>query len=180
MATKYFSDQFDDEEMLLLFRKHPIVMRRSIIVASILLLLPVMYTGGLTYFRPDNPPTIPFFFGSLILGLFLAFIVMFYAWIGWNFSVYIVTNQRFIQITQKGLWKRSVIDIGLDKIQTISYEVSGFQETLLGFGTIVIQTYVGELVIHDVHHPKHIQKRMSHILRELGISSAPPMMSDNQ
>jgi Bacterial PH domain len=86
-----------------------------------------------------------------------------------------VTNQRLLQITQKGLWKRSMIDIGLDKIQTISYEISGLQESLLGFGTIVIQTYVGELVIHDVHHPKHIQKRMSHILREQGITASAPM-----
>lgn len=67
------------------------------------------------------------------------------------------------------------IDIGLDKIQTISYEINGFQESLLGFGTIVIQTYVGELVIHDVHHPKHIQKHMSHILRDLGITAGSPM-----
>jgi hypothetical protein len=170
MAHKYFTDQFDDEEMLLLFRKHPIVMRKAIIIASLMLLvgtLPALIK-----------PTFLVFFGGLALGFLLCFLVMFYSWIGWNFSVYIVTNQRLIQINQKGLWKRSVIDIGLDKIQTISYEVSGLQETLLGFGTIVIQTYVGELVIHDVHHPKHIQKRMSHILRELGISSTPPVVSD--
>lgn len=177
MPYKYFSDQFDDEEMLLLFRKHPIVMRRAIVIASIGLLLPVLYVGGLTFFRPDSPPTIPFFFGCLGLGLVIATVIMFYSWISWNFSVYIVTNQRFIQITQSGLWRRSVVDIGLDKIQTISYEISGLQETLLGFGTIVVQTYVGELVIHDVHHPKHIQKRMSQILRELNItSSGPPIL----
>ena len=170
MAQKYFSDQFDDEEMLLLFRKHPIVMRKAIIIASVMLLL-----GTLPALIK---PTFVVFFGGLGIGFLLCFAVMFYAWIGWNFSVYIVTNQRLIQISQKGLWKRSVIDIGLDKIQTISYEVSGLQETLLGFGTIVIQTYVGELVIHDVHHPKHIQKRMSHILRELGISTTPPVAND--
>lgn len=175
MPYKYFDDQFDDEEVLLLFRKHPVVMRRAILVASVVLLLPVLYVGGLTFFNTENPPTVPFFFGCLGLGVVLFFLVMFYAWIGWNFSVYIVTNQRFIQMSQKGLWRRSVIDIGLDKIQAISYEVRGLQETLLGFGTIVVQTYVGELVIHDVHHPKHIQKRMSHILRELGINGSAPM-----
>lgn len=174
MATKYFDDQFDDEEMLLLFRKHPVVMRMAIVIASVAMLLPVLYTGGLTFFRPDNPPSIPFFFGSLGVGLLLAFIIMFYSWISWNYSVFIVTSVRLIQITQKGLWTRSVVDIGLDKIQTVSYEVHGLQETLLGFGTIVVQTYVGELVIHDVHHPKKIQKRMSEILRELGYANTSP------
>jgi hypothetical protein len=170
MAKKYFSDQFDDEEMLLLFRKHPIVMRREIVIASVLLLLGTI--------PALIKPTYSMFFGGLAVGFLLAFLVMFYAWIGWFFSVYIVTDQRFIQSMQTGLWKHSVVDIGLDKIQTISYEISGLQETLLGFGTIVIQTYVGELVIHEVHKPGHIQKRMSHILRELGFNNTNPPMLD--
>ena len=166
MAIKYFSDQFDDEEVLLLFRKHPVVMRKAIVVASVALLLGTI--------PALVKPTFEVFFGGLGLGFLLAFLIMFYSWISWNFSVFIVTNIRLIQVTQKGLWTRSVVDIGLDKIQTISFEIHGMQETLLGFGTIVIQTYVGELVIHDVHHPKKIQKRMSEILRELGFSNATP------
>ena len=163
MAHKYFSDQFDDEEMLLLFRKHPVVMRKALVFGSLLLLIGVL--PALAY------PTMLVFFGGLAIGLILFLMVFFYSWMGWYFSVYIVTNQRFIQSTQKGLWKHSVVDIGLDKIQTISYEINGLQETMLGFGTIVVQTYVGDLVIHDVHKPKVIQKRMSHILRELGFNA---------
>ena len=170
MPTKYFPDQFDDEEMLLLFRKHPIVMRRAIIVASLALLVSVL--PALIW------PTFTVFFGGLGIGFGLAFAIMFYSWIGWNFSVYIVTDQRLIQMTQKGFWKRSLVDIGLDKIQTISYEVNGFQESLLGFGTIVVQTFVGELVIHDVHHPRKIQKQMSHILREQGYLQATSPMTN--
>jgi hypothetical protein len=83
----------------------------------------------------------------------------------------IVTDQRFIQITQKGLFHRAVADLGLGQIQSINYEVSGLQETLLGFGTIKMQTYVGDLVIHDVHHPARIQKRLLSILRDEGIAA---------
>lgn len=166
MSHKYFEDQFDDEEMLYLFRKHPVVMRKAILIGSVLLLL-----GTLPAFIK---PTYLFLFGGLGIGFVLFMAVMFYAWIGWNFSVYIVTDQRFIQISQKGLWKRSLVDIGLDKIQTVAYEVNGLQETLLGFGTIVVQTYVGELVIHDVHHPQKIQKRITAILRDLGYQGNKP------
>ncbi len=45
------------------------------------------------------------------------------------------------------------------------------QETLLGFGTIKMQTYVGDLVIHDVHHPAKLQKKFLTILREEGINT---------
>lgn len=159
MTNKYFSDQFDDEEVLLVFKKHPLVMRKQIIIAGLILplcLLPFFF------FQDSNQ----IFFIGMVVGILLSAVVMFYGWISWNFSVFVVTDQRFIQMTQKGLWKRSVIDIGIDKIQTVSYEIKGLAETILKFGTIVIQTYVGELVIRDVYKPRHIQKQMSHILRD--------------
>jgi hypothetical protein len=166
MAQKYFPEQFDDEKVLLVFNKHPFVMRREIIIASVLLLLSVI--PGLI------KPTYGVFFGGLGVGFVLAALVMFYGWMNWHFSVYVVTDQRFIQATHKGLWKHSIVDLGLDKIQAISYDISGFTQALLGSGTIVIQTYIGELVIHNVHHPKKIQTQLSHILRDLGLNNNVP------
>ena len=50
----------------------------------------------------------------------------------------------------------------------INYQVKGIQETLLGFGTIDIQTYVGELVIHEVHHPAKLQAELTSTLKKMG------------
>lgn len=102
-------------------------------------------------------------------------LVMFPSWLSWHFSVFIVTDQRLIQITQKGLFSRSVIDMRLNQIQMVNYEVAGLQETLLGFGTIMMQTFVGDLVIHYIHRPAAIQKKLLEILRDHGVnaSSAP-------
>ncbi|MBC7581818.1 hypothetical protein H7097_03040, partial [Aeromicrobium sp.] len=36
---------------------------------------------------------------------------------------------------------------------------------------IMMQTFVGDLVIHDVHHPAKIQKKIIGILRDQGISA---------
>ena len=170
MPQKYFADQFDDEEMLYMFRKHPIVMRKALIFSSLFLLAGVL--PSLIW------PTFQVFFDGLAIGFLLFVCTLFYSWIGWYFTVYIVTDQRFIQISQKGLWNRSVVDIGINKIQTVSYQVKGLEQSLLGFGTIVIQTYVGELVIHHVHHPRAIQKRLTHILRELGVTTAVPASNE--
>jgi hypothetical protein len=62
----------------------------------------------------------------------------------------------------------------------VNYEVAGFQETLLGFGTIMMQTYLGDLVIHDIHHPSKIQKKLFGILREQGVISTAPAAKLNQ
>ena len=169
---KYFEDQFDDEEVLYVFRKHPIVMRKGIIIWAFAMLAGPLYTVALTMVYANNPDKYPspnFFFISLLASVVLSVIVFVPFWLAWHFSVFIVTDQRFIQITQKGLFHRSVVDVGLNQIQMVNYEVAGLQETLLGFGTIMMQTYMGELLIHDVHHPAHIQKKMLKILRDKGI-----------
>jgi hypothetical protein len=165
---KHFKEQFEEEETLLVFRKHPIIMRKGLIFASLAMLVGPLYTLILTYVDKSSPPTIAFFGFSLIASFILAIIVIFPWWVRWYFSVYIMTNKRFIQQT-RSLLQVNVVDIGLDQIQMINYQIAGLEETLLRFGTIVVQTYVGDLVIKQVHHPEKVQNKMVHILRDLGI-----------
>jgi len=165
MAQKYFADQFEDEEVLFVFRKHPIVMRKGLIVGLLALLLGVVPA----LFNPEYSVL----FAGLAIGAGIGAILFLPAWITWWFSVFIVTDKRLIQITQKGMFHRSVIDMGLNQIQMVNYQVAGLQETLLGFGTIMMQTFVGDLVIHEIGHPAKIQKRLLEILREQGVAASP-------
>ncbi len=170
--VKYFEDQFDDEEVLYVFKKHPVVMRKGLILSMIALLLGTV--------PALIKPEFSYFYGGLAAGTILAIIVFMPSWITWNFSVFILTDQRFIQITQKGLFHKSVVDMGINQIQMVNYEVAGVQESLLGFGTIMMQTYIGDLVIHDVHHPAKIQKKLIGILREKGSLNSTSQQSQDQ
>lgn len=170
---RHFKEQFEDEETLLVFRKHPVVMRKGLIYAMLAILagtIPALIK-----------PEYSYFFGGLAAGFGLGIILMFPSWVRWYFSVYIMTDKRFIQQT-RSLLQVNVVDIGLEQIQMINYQISGLQETLLNFGTIVLQTYVGDLVIRDVHHPARVQKKMVQELRKLGIhpTQRPFTSSDNQ
>lgn len=165
MPHKYFADQFDDEEVLFVFRKHPIVMRKGLIFGMLALLLGAIPTLFV--------PTYAMYFTGLACGFVVGTLLFLPWWITWHFSVFIVTDKRLIQITQKGFWQRSVVDMGLNQIQMVNYQVAGFQETLLGFGTIMMQTFVGDLVIHEIPHPAKIQKRLLEILREQGVAASP-------
>ena len=158
---KFFDDQLDGEELLYVFKKHPIVMRKGLIYAMLAILAGVIPS----LIKPEYS----YLFGGLFGGFVLSGIIFLPYWISYNFSVYIVTDQRLIQLTQKGFFNKSVVDIGLNQIQMVNYEVSGLEETLLGFGTMTIQTFVGDLVIHDVHHPAKTQKKLLSILRDYGV-----------
>jgi uncharacterized membrane protein YdbT with pleckstrin-like domain len=161
---KYFEDQFDDEEVLYVFHKHPVVMRKGLVYGMFGPLIGILPSA----FKPSLG--LNAFFIGLAAGIVLGILIYLPSWIGWHFSVFIMTDQRFIQISQKGLFHRAVADLALAQIQSVNYEVAGLQETLLGFGTIMMQTYVGDLTIHDVHHPAKIQKELLSILRKEGVN----------
>jgi uncharacterized membrane protein YdbT with pleckstrin-like domain len=175
---KQFRGQYDGEEVLMVFRKHPIMMRKGLIIACVGLLIVPLYVLGVSYAKPDLTPSPSAYLLLLFAGFVFSAILFFPSWMYWYFSIYIVTDQRLIQIIQKGFFHKKVVDIAINQIQMVNYEVSGIQETLLGFGTIMIQTFVGDLVINDVHKPAHIQHELLGLLRERGIAvndSAPPI-----
>lgn len=157
---KYFADQFDDEEVLYVFRKHPVVMRKGLIYGLLFLVVGVLPSAIW--------PQIGFgwFFGGLAIGVVAGAIFFMPWWITWHFSVFVITDQRFIEIIQKGLFKKRVNDIKLSQIQSVSYEISGISETLLGFGTIKLRSYIGEIVVTQVHHPAKVQKKLTELLRD--------------
>lgn len=95
-----------------------------------------------------------------VFGFALGLILFFFHYIMWYFTIYVVTNQRIRQITQKGFFGKDVVELRLSKIQNISYNIPGFSGEIFGYGTIVIQTFVGDLVIRNVEHPEKTYNKL--------------------
>ena len=107
-----------------------------------------------------------------LAGLALGLILFSYHFMMWYFTVYIVTDQRIRQITQKGFFGKDVVELRLSKIQNISYNIPGFTGEIFKFGTIVIQTFVGDLVIRNVEHPDKVYNQLQDAV-SLAIADAP-------
>ena len=153
-----FEGQHENEEVILVFRRHIIAMRKGFYA----LLIPFLITSIPTLIWPDNLNFLFITMGGFVLGLLL----FFYHWIGWYFTVFIVTNERLRQISQDGLFGKSVIDLGLSKIQNISYNIPGATGEMFGFGTIVVQTYVGDLILDRVPHPSKIYNQLQDAIKQ--------------
>ena len=155
-----FEGQREGETLLFVFRRHIISMRKGFY----LLLIPLLLTSIPPLIWQNN---IELFLLPLI-GLLIGLLMFFYHFILWYFSVYIVTDQRIRQVTQRGLFGKDVIDLGLSKIQNISYNIPGFTGEIFKFGTIVVQTFVGDLVIHQVEHPDSIYNKLQNAVGSVG------------
>ncbi len=153
-----FDGQREGEEVQFVFRRHFLTAKSGVIF----LILMIMIGVGLTLLWPNNMMIFETFLALILVGI-LGFL---YSYMLWYFSIYIVTNQRIRQISQRGLFKKSVVDLGLDKIQSISYGVSGIRAGLMGYGTIVIQTAVGDLVISMVKNSEKIYNDLQNLINE--------------
>lgn len=147
-----FDGQRPGEEVLFIFRRHIIAMRKGFYC----LLIPFAISALPVLIWPTVIELLWVPLGGLVLGL----ILFFYHWMMWYFTIYIVTDQRIRQITQKGFFGKDVVELRLSKIQNISYNIPGFSGEIFGFGTIVIQTFVGDLVIRHVEHAEKIYNKL--------------------
>ena len=150
-----FDGQREGEEVVLVFRRHIIALRKG-------------FYSILIPFLLDSLPTLIFPGESLYLwialgGLGLGLVLFFYHWIGWYFTVFVLTDQRLRQSTQKGIFGKSVIDLPVSKIQNISYTIPGLSGEIFKFGTIVIQTYVGDLILDLIEHPNEVYNKLQDV-----------------
>ena len=150
--TVAFEGQREGEELLFVFRRHIIAMRKGfyglLIPFALSSIPPLIWQTKLELFL------LP------IIGLIIGLLIFSYHFVLWYYTVYIVTTERIRQVTQNGFFGTDVVELRLSKIQNISYNVPGFSGEVFGFGTIVIQTFVGDLVIHKVEHPEKTYNKL--------------------
>jgi hypothetical protein len=168
-SAKPFPGQHEGETVQLVFRQHPMVMRKQLIIGMLLILagtVPLLIW-----------PLADWALKVAILTPLFAMAYWFYYWIGWYYSVYVVTNERIVEVRQKGFFNRKVTEFGLDKIQNVNYHITGLEAVLLGYGNITVQTYVGELVMPIIHHPVKIHSKLVDIVRQANTGQPVPAPS---
>jgi uncharacterized membrane protein YdbT with pleckstrin-like domain len=172
-SEKQFPGQHEGEEVQLLFRQHPLVMRKPLIIGLIVILVGVL---PLDFpFAYENEQTTSILVKiALIVPLFV-FAAWFYRWIGWYYTVFIVTDRRILAIKQHGLFSRRVDEWQLDAIQSVNYEIGGFQAVLFGYGDITAKTYIGDFDMKTIHKPVEIHEQLVEAVKRGGGGSAQPL-----
>ena len=154
MAEKAFVGQQDGEEIQLVLRRHHSVMARGLAMAGLVLVISA---------APPLVWKLQWLWLVFLAGLLLAVIIAFNTWIKWYYGVYIVTNRRVRQQIQRGLFHKTTIDVYLDKVQNISYNISGLKGSLLGYGTILLRTMAGDMMMTKIANCEEVYNQLSQI-----------------
>lgn len=165
----HFQGQRENETILAVIHRHWF----DITTHFILIGLFVALLGAIFFTLPkianptsffSHPIVILFFQNTFFLILWLyAFLV----WIDYYFDVWIITNERVINIEQKGLFVRTVSELKFSRIQDVTSEVRGMLPTILNFGDVKVQTASEEdfFLFRQVPDPYHVKDVIMERLR---------------
>jgi uncharacterized membrane protein YdbT with pleckstrin-like domain len=158
----HFPGQRDDEEIKFLLRRHRITLLPMALFFSGMAFLPlafysllVPYTLTAFAYRPYSD--IYFLLMTIYYGFL--WIIFFIEWLDYYLDIWIITDQRIIDIQQKNLFHRVASEIDLKRVQDISSAVEGVFQTFFQFGDIKVQTASEENSINLKQVPRPVTVR---------------------
>ena len=159
-----FETQDREEKIVALLRQHWIVNVPWIIAAVIMLVAAFWYKYlPLVSLLPSNYRLI------IVLGyLLLVYYYVTEKLLKWFFNVYIITDERIVDVDFISLLYKQVSDIKIDKIQDITYDMSGLIEAFFNYGTIHIQTAseVPCIDFESIPRPQQVVRLINQLLLE--------------
>lgn len=159
--NKIIKNLKENEELILLVRRFPLVFALPIVISAIFIIAPFFFLYPLFHWGAVG---VVVFFITLAIGLFLVIRTV----IIYSFNVFVITNQRIIDIDQAGLFDRTVSETTYDKIQDVSFRIKGISQTLLHYGSVVIQTasQQANIELYGVKNPATVQQLITEVQKE--------------
>jgi hypothetical protein len=160
MSTQHFPGQRPDEKILYVLHRHWFNIASHFLVLSFVILFTLVSLGIgpllLGSFAHSATATALWWFFITVFLIFL-WLYIFFVWIDYYFDVWVITNERIINIEQKSLFTRVISEVTLTRIQDVTAAIEGFFPTLFDFGDIMVQTAGEEKHFHfrNVPAPEH-------------------------
>lgn len=128
-----------DEEVMSVMRKHWFVLLERVFVYIVLFFLPIILLLILpTFGLSVGGAAFVIFFSMLWMLIFL--MAIFTVWTIYYLDLWIVTNQRLIDIEQRALFNREITTLRMETILDVQVNIEGVIETILDFGTLQVMT----------------------------------------
>lgn len=174
---KLYPSQQPGEKIMLVVREHWFLLTLKFLVIVILAIIPIVINILMAVFSVNlgigNISTLlsvglQVYYLGLLLGALVIFIIYY-------LNVYIVSDQRIVDIDQVGLLFREVSELNIETIEDVTGETKGFFGNLLDYGTVFIQTAGARdrFEFTNVPNPNKVSSLILHFYEEHGKKEFP-------
>lgn len=165
MQISHLIKQKSYEKIEFVLRRHWLTFIPYIIQFLVLSVIPLVVGAMALNLYPDLFADSVWFAIGVVLGsiYYLSLILFFFAhFIDFYLDVWIVTNDRIIDMEQFGLFSRTISEVDLFQIQDVTTDVHGPLATLFNYGDVQVKTASlnNEIVFRAVHRPNKIRESL--------------------
>ncbi len=164
-----FETQAAEESVILFVRQHFIVNLPWLVLGGFMLLVPpVLFPFILSLLK--LPISLPV--GYIIIGTLFWYVATFGFLLGsfmrWFFNIYIVTNERVVDIDFKYFLYKEISEAAHNKIQDLTYRTGGIFATLFRYGTVYVETAgeVPNIEFDGVPNPEKVVECISGLCKK--------------
>lgn len=162
MRKFLFPGQQSDESIYILVRQHWVILAKRIFIWLLLAAGLVAFRRYLPILGPELLQGPLGFAVNIFIQIYVLFLLtsLFIIWVLYYLNMYIVTNERIVDVDQKGLFSHHVSELNIEKIEDVTSEVNGVLGHLFDYGTVYIQTAGTKerFDFDNVPNPGHITK----------------------
>ena len=135
---------------------------KKIALFILLIVLPMIFSYLMLAVYPDllhgtiSYPLIVLSISAYYLFIWLFF---FFTFIDYYLDVWIITNERIVDVRQEGFFARIISEQRLYRIQDVTSEVQGFFPTIFKYGNIYVQTAGSKqrFFFSEIPHPDRVR-----------------------
>lgn len=157
-----FETQDEEEKIILFLRRHWATNIFWILISFLMIIAPlILKIIPLLGFLPLRFKIIAIMLWYLII---LAFV--FEQFLTWFFNVYIITDERIIDVDFVSLTYRRITDAQIERIQDITYKTGGLLRSIFDYGDIYVQTAgeQREIEFNSVPKPDKVVKVLGQLI----------------
>lgn len=165
-ASSYrFPGQRENETIKYILRRHRITLLLPLIYLFFLAWLPLAFYALLipgVFSAFMRPPYQELYFLLITIYYGFLWIITFIEWIDYYLDIWIITDQRILDIQQRGLFHRVSAELDLKRVQDITSTVDGPWQTFFQYGDIQLQTASEENIIKPraIPHPVTVRREI--------------------
>ncbi len=159
-----FDAQTSTEQVVLLLRQHPAVLFKQYVFLAVGYFVPTLLS--LTPFLDFLPDRFGFAFA---LGWYVAMLGMtLQLFLIWFFNVFLITDERIIDVDFFSVVQKNVSTAKIDKIQDITLSANGAFASFFDYGTVFVQTSAekNEFEFDNVPHPAKVAALLNEMVLE--------------
>lgn len=171
MSVKRLIKQKSYEHIVYVLRRHWLILVKTMIVYPVLFVLPIAIYPVI---KQELPQLLigEYSYPLLVLGASIYYLCgalfTLNAFLDYYLDVWIVTNDRIINIEQSGLFGRKISEMDIYKVQDSTSVVNGIFHTMFNFGYVKIQTAgkEGNFDFEQIKNPNEVRRHIIELADE--------------